>query len=132
MFVQVLFVSTRLQTLMRRSNARVMAKADRLKRLDEYIAAFTNALRVTASGKWGLFDHNEDRWTRAAFAPVIENLTEIGQAIDKMRDQLGMPPFELQQRFLAARGPVEAHAMGEPKQAQAWLNRIKSDQNDGA
>jgi hypothetical protein len=51
-----------------------------------------DALRVTASGKWGLFDHNADRWSRKAVAPVIENLAEIGQAIDQMREQLGMPP----------------------------------------
>ncbi len=80
-----------------------MAKADRLARLDtrrseleaEYTVALIDALRVTASGKWGLFDHNGDRWARAAIAPTIENLDEIGQAIDKAREQLAMPPFEL-------------------------------------
>ncbi|MDR6510480.1 hypothetical protein J2792_001346 [Novosphingobium capsulatum] len=111
-----------------------MAKADRLERLDvrrteletEYMAALIDALRVTASGKWGLFDHNADRWSRKAVAPVIENLAEIGQAIDQMREQLGMPPFALQQEFLASRGPVKSDAVGEPKQAQAWLDRLDS------
>lgn len=109
-----------------------MAKADRLNRLDtsrleheaDYTAALKEALKVAASGKWGLFDHNKDRSARAAIAPVIKNLAEIGRAIDKMRDQLSMPPFELQQEFLAARGPVDSQAVGEPKQAQAWLDRI--------
>lgn len=113
---------------------RRMAKADRLERLDvrrteletEYMAALIDALRVTASGKWGLFDHNADRWSRKAVAPIIENLAEIGQAIDQMREQLGMPPFALQQEFLASRGPVKSDAVGEPKQAQAWLDRLDS------
>jgi len=112
-----------------------MAKADRLERLDahrseleaEYTAAFMEALRITASGKWGLFGHNSDRWTRAAAAPIIANLAEIGEAIDQIRDQLMMAPFELQQQFLAARGPVAPQALGEPKQAQAWLDQLAAD-----
>ena len=115
-----------------------MAKADRLERLDarrseleaDYIAAFMEALRITASGKRGLFGHNSDRWTRAAAAPVIANLAEIGEAIDKIRDQLMMPPFELQQQFLAARGPVGSQAVGEPKQAQAWLDKLAEDSSE--
>ncbi|HWU02294.1 MAG TPA: hypothetical protein VN222_06100 [Novosphingobium sp.] len=109
-----------------------MAKADRLERLDvrraeledEYRAALIDALRVTASGKWGLFDHNADRVARKAVAPIIANLAEMGEAVDQMREQLGMPPFELQQEFLASRGPVRSDAVGEPKQAQAWLDRL--------
>ncbi|AQR72405.1 hypothetical protein [Sphingomonas sp. LM7] len=109
-----------------------MAKADRLERLDarrveleaEYTAALTDALRVAASGKWGLFDHNGDRQMRAAIAPVIETLGEIGDAIDDARERLGLPPFELQQQFLASRGKPSPQAVGEPKQAQAWLDRI--------
>jgi hypothetical protein len=109
-----------------------MAKADRLERLDvrradleaDYAAALEDALRVTAAGKWGLFDHNKDRAARAAIAPVIAHLAELGEEIDKMREQLLMQPFELQQQFLAARGPVASQAVGEPKQAQAWLDRL--------
>lgn len=110
-----------------------MAKADRLARLDasrteleaEYTAALVAALRTTASGKWGLFDHNGDRWTRAAVASVIDNLNEVGEAIDGARDRLGMPPYELHQQFVASRGPVGPQAVGEPKQAQAWLDRLQ-------
>ncbi len=109
-----------------------MAKADRLERLDtrraeleeEYAEALVAALRVAASGKWGLFDHNPDRVARAAIAPVIANLQEIGEAIDDARERLDMEPFDLQQQFLAARGPVGPEAVGEPKQAQAWLDRL--------
>jgi hypothetical protein len=109
-----------------------MAKADRLARLDarrseletEYSAALVDALRVTASGKSGLFDHKPDRRTRAIMAPVIDNLKEIAEEIDEARVQLAMPSFALHQEFLASRGPVSAQSVGEPKQAQAWLDRL--------
>jgi len=113
-----------------------MAKADRLEKIDvrrteleaEYRTELIAALRVTAAGKWGLFGHNGDRATRATIAPVIANLAEIGETIDTLREQLGLPIFELQQRFLAARGPVRADAVGEPKQAKAWLDMLASEE----
>jgi len=40
---------------------------------------------------------------------------------------LSIEPFALHQEFLAARGPVKAHAVGEPKQAQAWLDRLEKE-----
>jgi hypothetical protein len=100
-----------------------MAKADRLERLDarraeletEYAVELVAALRVTASGKWGLFDPNGDRRTRAATAPIFEKLSEIGEAIDKSREQLGLPRFELHQQFLASRGKPSPSAAGEPR-----------------
>ena len=111
-----------------------MAKADRLARLDvrraeleaEFTEALVAALRTTASGKWGLFDHNGDRWSRAAVASVVDSLNELGQAIEGARAQLGMPEYELHQQFLASRGPVASQAVGEPKQAQAWLDRLSA------
>lgn len=109
-----------------------MAKADRLERLDArrleleaaYLTELTAALRVAAAGKWGLFDHRADRTTRAAIAPVIDSLAEIGDEIDAARAQLGLSLFELQQQFLASRGKPSPQAPGEPKQAQAWLDRL--------
>ncbi|UYY59761.1 hypothetical protein [Sphingomonas sp. S2-65] len=109
-----------------------MAKADRLARLDarraelesEYGEALVAALRTTAAGKWGLFDHKGDRAMRAAAAPVVDDLNALGEAIDEARDQLGLPPYVLHQEFVASRGPVGPEAMGEPKQAQAWLDRL--------
>jgi hypothetical protein len=109
-----------------------MAKGDRLARLDvrreemesDYREALIAALRITAGGKWGLFDHRKDRAARAAAAPMVAELTEIGEAIDAARAQLGLPPFELHAEFLASRGPVGPEAVGEPKQAQAWLDRL--------
>ncbi|KRA79767.1 hypothetical protein ASD76_17270 [Altererythrobacter sp. Root672] len=112
-----------------------MAKIDRLARLDtrrleleaEYSDALLDALRVAASGKLGLFDHNGDRRTREAIAPVIDNLNDISEAIDRAREQLAMPPFELHQQFLDSRGPVGPQAVGERKQAQAWLDRLMAE-----
>lgn len=112
-----------------------MAKADRLERLDirraeleeEYRAALIAALRVTAGGRWGLFDHQQDRSARAKAAPVLAQLDELAQEIDAMRDTLGLEPFELHPTFLAARGKPAADAVGEPKQAKAWLERLGAD-----
>ncbi|MYM00093.1 hypothetical protein GR702_20250 [Novosphingobium sp. FGD1] len=109
-----------------------MAKADRLERLDarradleaQYTDALLAALRVTAAGKWGLFGHTADKATRAAAAPVVAHLTELGEEIDAMRETLFMEPFDLHREFLASRGPVDAQAVGEPRQAQAWLQRL--------
>lgn len=88
----------------------------------EYREALIAALRTTAAGKWGLFDHRKDRAARAA--AVVAQLTEIGESIDDAREQLGLPPFDLHAEFLAARGPVGPEAVGEPRQAQAWLDRL--------
>jgi hypothetical protein len=109
-----------------------MARADRLERMDvrreelesEYQSALIDALRKTAAGSWGLFDHNQDRWTRANIAPTIENLCEIAEAIDDLRSRLDLAPFALHQEFLASRGKVPSNAVGEPKQAKAWLERL--------
>lgn len=109
-----------------------MSKADRLARLDErrseleaeYVAVLIEALQVTAAGQWGLFDQQGDRRTRARVSPIIDNLNEIAEATDSIRDRLAMPPFDLHREFLASRGPVRADALGEPRQAQAWLDRL--------
>jgi len=110
-----------------------MAKADRLARLDdrrieleaEYLAALIAALEVTAAGRWGLFGHNDDRSAREAAAPTVNVLSELGTDIDDMRDRLSLEPFELHAEFLRSRGRVGAHAVGEPKQAQQWLARLR-------
>jgi len=110
-----------------------MAKADRLERLDtrraeleaDYLAALVSALQRSAAGSWGLFGHNpKDRAATAKWAGPVEELCDLGQAIDRMRDDLGLEPFALHQEFEASRGPVSATAPGEPKQARAWLERL--------
>lgn len=81
----------------------------------DYTSALVAVLRITASGKCGLFGHNGDRWTRSTVRPVIDNLDEIGQAINKAKDQVDMSPFELQQQFHESRAPVGPQTVGEPK-----------------
>ena len=110
-----------------------MSKAKRLARLDdhraelevEYEAALIAALEVTAAGKPGMFDHSQDKHTRAGFAPTLAQLCELGESIDAKREELAMERFALHAQFLASRGPVSSHAVGETKQAQAWLARLK-------
>jgi len=109
-----------------------MARADRLERLDarraelevEYEELLVSALRKSAAGSWGLFDHNRDPHRRAAWKQIVTQLCDLGQDIDEMRDKLGLEQFALHQEFEASRGPVPSNAPGEPKQARAWLERM--------
>ena len=109
-----------------------MAKADRLERLDlrreelegEYRAALITALQTAATGSWGLFGHKNDRAAVAKWASVVAELCDIGQAIDKLRGDLGLDRFALHREFEASRGPVASTAPGEPKQAREWLLRL--------
>lgn len=109
-----------------------MARADRLARIDadriayelDYRAALIAALQTTAKGRWGLFGHQGKKSETPAVTVTITALLELGETIDDLRDTLGMAPFTLHAEFVAARGPVRSDAVGEPKQAQAWLDRI--------
>lgn len=109
-----------------------MARADRLERAErlrlllegEYRQHLVAALQNTAAGEWGLFDHRQDRDARARIAPVIERLSDLAEEIGEQRDLLMMEPFALHAEFMADRGPVKSNAVGEPKQARAWLARL--------
>ena len=109
-----------------------MARADRLERMDalraeleaDYRDALISALEVTATGTWGLFGHSKDKHIVAAAAPTVEQLCDLGQSIDDLREKLDLPRFELHEQFEASRGPVAASALGEPKQARAWLDQL--------
>ena len=110
-----------------------MAKADRLERLDfrraeleaEYRELLVQALQNASAGSWGLFGHNpKDRASLAKWAGPTEELCDLGQHIDKLRDDLGLEPFALHQEFEASRGAVPSTAPGEPRQARAWLDRL--------
>jgi hypothetical protein len=112
-----------------------LARADRLERLErrrteleaEYREALIAALQVTAAGAWGLFDHRQDRHDRARAETAVAGLAEIADEIAAIRDQFGMEPFALHEEFLASRGSVRAQAVGEPKQARAWLERLAAE-----
>jgi hypothetical protein len=110
-----------------------MARADRLDRMDirradleaDYTQALIHALEATAAGSWGLFGHQKDRHAQEKFAPVLADLTETAEAIDAIRAKLELEPFALHHEFLASRGPVASNAVGEPKQARAWLEKLR-------
>ncbi len=110
-----------------------MSRADRLERMDglrselenEYREALIAALQVTAAGTWGLFGHSKDKHIQAAAAPTVEHLCDLGLSIDDLREKLDLPRFELHEQFEASRGPVAASAVGEPRQARAWLDRLQ-------
>ena len=112
-----------------------MAKIDRLERLDqrradleiEYRETLFAALESTAAGKPGLFNHRADKRERAAVAPVIDELRQLGDAIDSIREQLMIEPFALHRDFFDARGRVSPSAVGEPKQAKQWLDRLAAE-----
>ncbi len=113
-----------------------MARADRLERLDrrregleeDYREALIAALKVTAAGSWGLFDHRQDKHDRARAAPAVTELEELADEIATLREQLMIDePFAMHKEFVAARGPVRAQAVGEPKQARAWLERLAKE-----
>ena len=112
-----------------------MAKIDRLERLDqrradledEYRRTLLAALERTAAGKAGLFNHRADKRERAAVAPVIDALRELGEAIDAIRGQLMLEPFALHRDFFDARGRVAPSAVGEPRQAKQWLDRLATE-----
>ena len=109
-----------------------MSRANRLERMDErrveleaeYAAVLREALERTAAGSWGLFGHTQDRQMKAKWQPIVTDLCDRGQEIDDLRQDLGLEPFALHEEFEASRGPVPSNAPGEPKQAQAWLDRL--------
>ena len=109
-----------------------MGRIDRLERLDqrradlevEYRATLLAALERTAAGKPGLFNRRADKRERAAVAPVVDELRELGEAIDALREQLMIEPFALHRDFFDARGPVAPSAVGEARQAKQWLERL--------
>ena len=112
-----------------------MAKIDRLERLDqrradmeaEYRAILIAALERTIAGKPGLFNRRPDKRERAAVAPVIEELRALGEEIDGLREQLMVEPFPLHRALFDARGPASPSAVGEPRQAREWLERVTSE-----
>lgn len=93
----------------------------------EYQAALVEALQRTAAGSWGLFGHTQDRQMRAKWQPTVTDLCDRGLEINDLREDLGLEPFALHDEFEASRGPVASNAPGEPKQAQAWLDRMSLD-----
>ena len=117
-----------------------MARADRLARIDadrisyeaDYRTALITALQATAKGRWGLFGHQGKKGETAASVATVTALIELGETIDALRETLGLDPYALHAEFIAARGPVRSDAVGEPKQALAWLARLDNEKTETA
>jgi hypothetical protein len=106
-----------------------MAKTEKLaERIDEleaeYRTVLLKALRKCALGQWGLFGQNEHLALKSEPPHEVEELTDLAQVIDALRLRIDLEPFPLHQRFRTARGRVSENAVGEPKQAQAWLTEL--------
>lgn len=106
-----------------------MAKADRIAARIEALEAqyrldFTSALPTCADGNWGLFEHNDPRWTVPTVLDQVSGLVALGSAIDGLRAQLGEPPYPLHERFMSARGRKDENQLGEPKLAALWLGEL--------
>ena len=102
-------------------SGRFSEQIDELER--EYRTVLTKALTDCASGRWGLFGQNEHLHSYASPAELGE-LRELAQAINRLRVRIGEKSYPLHEEFEAARGRAEANDPGEPKQAQAWLQRL--------
>ena len=100
---------------------RLSKQIDELER--EYRAILTKALTDCAGGRWGLFGHNEN--LHACRSPAeLDELRALAQAINRLRVRIGEGPFSLHEEFEEARGRADANDPGEPKQAEAWLQRL--------
>ena len=99
---------------------RVAQQLDELER--EYRSILEKALIDCAGGRWGLFGHNEH--LDEPSPTEVRELQTVAKALNRLRAQIGEPPFSLHEEFEAARGRVDANAPGEPKQARAWLERL--------
>ena len=107
-----------------------MTKANRIsQQLDElegeYRIVLTRALMECANGRWGLFGHNEHLHSYGVPAE-LGHLRELARSINRLRGKIGEAAFPLHDEFEAARGLADANAPGEPKKAQAWLQRLSA------
>ena len=101
---------------------RLSQQADGLEH--DYRAVLSKALTDCAGGRWGLFGHNEH--LHGYDSPSeLDELRALARAINRLRSRVGEGPFPLHEEFEAIRGPADANAPGEPKQAEEWLARVK-------
>jgi hypothetical protein len=85
---------------------------------------------LTTDRKWRnqplIYRPNNEHLRSSDTPPELAELRELAQTINRLRARLGEVPFPLHQEFESARGRAEANDPGEPKQAQAWLQRLRT------
>ena len=103
-----------------------------LKALEEdFRRALIDALNRCSGGVWGVFGHNDavhaslPRSLRERLASQDARiLIEIGDEIEERRTMLGLPQYNLYQRFLKYRVSRDANSLGEPALARQFLVEI--------
>tara|TARA_B100001057_G_C22498783_1_gene813193 strand:+ start:373 stop:699 length:327 start_codon:yes stop_codon:yes gene_type:complete len=107
-----------------------MSKAERIsqriERLEaEYRIQLIAALSECAGGRWGLFGQNEHlgNWWHTE---KLDELRNLADSINVLRDRLGESPYQLHEEFEAARGMDDSNQVGEPKLAQEWLSMLEA------
>lgn len=95
------------------------------------------ALHECAGGVWGLFGRNEaafgrlSRQSRERFlSKDALDVIEIGHEIEALRAELGLPPYELYQRFLQYRAERDANAPGERTLARRFLTELGEEKRE--
>lgn len=105
-----------------------MSKAERLSqqidRLEaEYLSQLRDALQKCAEGEWGMFGQNEHLGNSQSSGTLLK-LRDTAAIINALRQRLGEPSYALHDEFEAARGRGDSNQLGEPRLAQAWLERL--------
>lgn len=111
-----------------RELANTMTRQSDFPRLEQmeadYAAKLRTALKACAAGSWGLFGHNERNGDVRHRPAIVDKLLTEGEAINRKRVKLGLPPYTLHEEFVSVRGPKDPNAPGEPKVALTWLGKL--------
>ena len=119
---------------MSKESRRVKLEKDLALLESTFRARLLAALRACAAGHWGLFGRNNDVLEGAYgsnhkyISNEAQDLLSLGGKIDDLRARLGYTEgYALYGRFLAARNDRSPNTIGEPKQAQRFLDEISSE-----
>lgn len=113
------------------------AKAEQELRILEsaFKSQLIEALQACATGRWGMFGHNDEALKKAYPKPAArlisadaQGLLAIGGEIEQLRSQLGYAAgFPLYERFVAMRNMRGSNMLGEPKLAQQLLDELEAE-----
>ena len=113
-----IFVEKHGKQAVREHKLRKFPKEQHLETLEsEFEPLLVKCLRECAAGRWGLFDHNQQREaTRYLRWDEADNLKNAAREIRKIRAEWGQPN-ELVEKFLKYYAMRGANAPSEPKLA---------------
>jgi len=112
-------------------------KAQRFEKLEQqrqslerdFHDALVEALKECAGGRWGLFERNKGRLSahlETRYLPKsVERVDDLGEQVAHARVSLGYTELPELVRLRELRRVAHAgNALGEPSQAQVWLDEI--------